>query len=910
MMKKILAIMMAVFIVIGYIPTMSVPALATETDGSEPIQVSFINTNGPFMFAELTNDGMSMCSQFNVSVPVGSKIESVLTGEIDDPIHDQGYDFIGWKEVAVGYDDSDEPYWYPVNDGAPPMTTKDMLQREITADDEGTVGFMAIWEESNNGPDGPGEGPEGPMVQGLIYVNNPENPITQVLFPDSPWDFQCAEGDKVVLSIDTAGTELDGMVIQEVSWFLEEEEEGRSAMDPTGMSVDNGRYSYTINPVPASDIDEVRYACVLKTDLGEFTYKFAPCTEVFDGPDYSIPENVIIINYNFYTSTGQYNYFPIYINLDNLPGNTTIQQIVDKYGQGLSGMHYKDSSLIFDSWEISGGFNPPPGMEAGDVEIGNCGGGFEMYVQANYKNDAAPVQVTVTYYDKNANKCTDEHVVVVSNASSKSTKDVYDILASNGQLPAVSKHHGTFEWEYLDMPIFENPEEKYVPGFRITAAYEAQPLNIKYTYRNTSGKSVTISGKTTIKPGKDVYTAFEEFLTEKGVSTNNVIGWALNPQCIDHHSSVVDTIEAAAIYSGYKPVYAIRMFMDYDSSDSSYHFIDTFENPDIIYVPGDYPNYIDYPATDAFSLQVQDAINTMYKNNAGKLKLIEYTITGTQFEPEKFGKDNKYMSAPEYTLYANYDKVYVEVIGHDGSVKQYFHNPEEPFELDYGNEATVWNKELAQMGGTSIPSGSEVSVEGPYTKFSAWTMSKESLKEVPEELKSYFTNISEIQTKMFNTAKDGKTGLKADGMKVEYYEVELYKCDPTNGLVSISDYQKGTDKNTAFAITHMFAEGSKAGQVEIITEKTLGKDGQPRLIKTERGIKVLMYSLSPIGVLYGEADDSLDANDGQSSPSTADPDANKVPNTGDTLNLSLPLVLATLSVVVMTALVIARRKLN
>ena len=176
---------------------------------------------------------------------------------------------------------------------------------------------------------------------------------------------------------------------------------------------------------------------------------------------------------------------------------------------------------------------------------------------------------------------------------------------------------------------------------------------------------------------------------------------------------------------------------------------------------------------------------------------------------------------------------------------------------------------------------------------------------------------------MYDAAKSGNTGLEADGMQVEYYEVELYKCDPTNGLVSVKDsnfptngiwvsfdYPKGTDKNTTFAITHMFTEGSKAGQVEIITEKTLGKDGQLRLIKTERCIKVLMYSLSPIGVLYGEADDSTSINDGQSSPGTTEPDGNKVPNTGDTTNLTLPLVIAILSVVVLAALGITRRKLN
>ena len=911
--------MMVFFIVIGYIPTMSMPALATELNGQEPIQVSFINTNGPFKFAGLDDGQFS--SQFNVHVPVGNTIGSMFTGEVGNPVHDQGYNFIGWREVAVGYDDSGEPTdWYVKNENDDPISTEDMLQRVIVPDDENPIGFMAIWEE---GDDGPGnEGPGGPMVGCAIYVNNPENPITQELFPDSPWDFQCAEGDKVVLTVDTRCPDFDGIEIREVSWFLEDEN-GWSDMDSSGMSSDNGRYSYTINPVSAEDIDEVRYVCVLDTDSGRFSYKFAPCTEVFYGPEYNIPQNIIIINYWFYTSSGQENFFPIYINLDNLPQDTTIQQIVDKYGQGLSGMHYKDSSLIFDNWEITGGFNPPPGMDAGDVEIGNCGGGFEIYVHANYKNDTAPVQVNVTYYDKNANKCTEEHVVVVSNASSKSTKDVYNTLVSQGQLPAASKHHGTFEWVYLDRPLFENPEEKYIPEFRIVAAYEAQPLNIKYTYRNEKGESVTISGKTTTQPGKDIYTAFEKFLTEKGISTNGVTGWAINPQCIDHQFSVVDTIDAAAIYSGYKPAYVIKMYMDYDSSDNSYHFVDDFENPDIVYVTGDYPNEIDYPATDAFSLQIHDAINTKYTKDAGKLNLISYEITGTQFDSSKFGKDNKYMLAPEYTLYANYDKVYVEVIGHDGSVKQYFHDPNAPFELDYENESTVWNKEIAQAGGTSIPSGSEVSVEGPFTRFSAWTMSKESLKEVPEELKGYFTNISEIQTKMYDAAKSGNTGLETDGMQVEYYEVELYKCDPTNGLVSVKDsnfptngiwvsfdYPEGTDKNTTFAITHMFTEGSKAGQVEIITEKTLGKDGQPRLIKTERCIKVLMYSLSPIGVLYGEADDSTSINDGQSSPGTTEPDGNKVPNTGDTINLTLPLVIAILSVVVMAALGSTRRKLN
>lgn len=273
---------------------------------------------------------------------------------------------------------------------------------------------------------------------------------------------------------------------------------------------------------------------------------------------------------------------------------------------------------------------------------------------------------------------------------------------------------------------------------------------------------------------------------------------------------------------------------------------------------------------------------------------------------------------------AIYDKVYVEIVGSDGSVETKFVDPknknENPYKIGTAGNGEVWNSEVPHMGGTSIPGGSYIDVAPPFAKFSMWTLSQTPLEEVPSELTGSegFESVDEIQDEMDEDAIATKPTWNDTEIQSEHYDVELFrvvsgelvrveekdfldKNGNNNGIWVMLAYPEGTDKNTDFVITHMFTKTTKVGNktynpgdIEVISGN--------RVVKTAKGIKVKMYSLSPMSIAY---DPTAVSNDGSGEGGSTTTDSSV--NTGDDFS-AIPYIAGMVIALAGVAAALFRRK--
>lgn len=808
----------------------------------------------------------------------------------------------------------------------------------------GYIKFVAKWEKidisvyekqfESNGNSGD-EGPMGPVVPCSVQITGAggEGIVESELFQDEPLEFECIEGDQVTMSVNV--TDIGEFSDATFSWFKfvfpDSDDEGMTEMElTTGENYTVSGNTCTINEIDSKDIDNCDYVCRINAGSDTYTYRFAPCTEVSDdGPSTVVPNNRIIVSYSFYTASGQHNFFPISINIGNIneetgnvdltiDGKTTIKELVEENGESLSDMHYQDPVLEFDEWVITGAdMEVPNGVNLEELTVENCGGGFRVYANAKYKNDAAPVQTTLCYYDENNDYCEEEMVIVLAQAKGKTTEAVYETLERVGKLNVKHSEEYTFkEWDYPVYELYQESEELssfYIEPLEIKATYVKQPVQVSCTY-NDNGEAVTVTGRTIIDTSatltQDLYTSFEAFLTENKVPVDGVIGWAFDSNTYlnwQDEGQPQDEITVAAIYNNSTPIYANRYSIKCDSVDNMYY---NGHDPDeIIYVDSNYPSSMESAEGEAYNDKVVKVVDAKFGINPGAMtfkgyfvEYVEYTI---DIVYQKDTDSYTYRCAPTYNLRATYDEVFVELVGVDGSVTQELCDPNEPYKLP-GDADILWNFDAIGIGGDAISGGSEFQLVPPYVKFSVWTLVKKQLEEVPEQLTDKYLHVGQIQNTMDSKVKGEKPSWDTDKTHTTYFEVELKKAEegsepithenfPKEGIWVMFDYPEGTDKDTDFVISHMFTEDVtvngvqyKAGDVEIIKGD--------RLIKTDRGVKVKVYSLSPMSIAYdptavndsdngsgngnqGNANDPNNSQGGQNASGTTTTD--KVVDTGD-----------------------------
>ena len=642
MKRKVIAIMLAVFMVVGYMPTMMGTVLAAEgesnqSEGNASVVTGTVAVNDEVVIqnGEFPTDG-----PLNFQCDPGDKV--VMTVDVSGIEED--VESISWTQDTpegsisleetsntLTIDNIDEAV---INNENIYSCSVNTASGEFSIDCKfGPVGF--------GGNDGNEEGPVWPGVNSVIHVNGEVAREMWVDADSNPLQFQCAEGDEVTVHVD----------LSEDSIFEDAQVSWEKWAGDSNENLGSGD-TCTIN-VTTDDIDCNLYVCKIRTVNDEqWTYKFAPCTEVEDdGPGYEIPEDTIIAEYWFVTRSGQYNYFPISIPLEGVDSTTTLQELVDEYGEAISGLHYKDEDLVFDYWEITSG--------EGNIEIGNCGGGFSLNVGARYADDAVAVQTYLNYYDVNGEQCSDELVVVIKGAKTKNIDDVFEMLEDDGTLDSI-EHYDVYEftgdweifsWNYELLNRNEDGTyEYYIEPVDITAVYNKQPVEITCTYSD-NGKATTVSGEALLDKsidGANIYSAFEAWLTENSIPTDGVTGWAFSGAEVASPEEQGNSMMVAAVYEDATPVYIGRDFVKCDSVDGHYYFMNEWN--EVIYVNGAFPGDED----DAdFQKDVEATVDAEYgehPNEDEDMKFEGYKIDGGTYKDETLKQTTAYLYnyAPEY----------------------------------------------------------------------------------------------------------------------------------------------------------------------------------------------------------------------------------------------------------------------
>lgn len=420
------------------------------------------------------------------------------------------------------------------------------------------VQYIAKWasiseEEYRNmfgGGDGP-RGPDGPMepfVEAKVTVNGQEIK-SEPIYEFVSFAFECEKDDEAVLSIDLS----DITDINTVSWIKDIYDED---VVLSGASNDGDIFSINLGKITKEDIDNYDYLCKVGTESGEYIYTFSPVSELpYEGASYTVPENIVIVNYGFYNKEGRYDGFPISISLDDVPDTVTnLDELVEHYGESLESIRFDNDALPISHWEVTGYSG-----EVGDGSI-EALGGQEIYAVACYEDpDKAPVQMEVIYYDKYGKQRIDETVVVIDDQHNTTTEYVYNAVKS--KLDAIkhcADYEFTGEWSYREGVINE-AEDSYFGPLQIEAVYKKQPINITCSYKENS-KVVTVSDEYVVSGNidgeLDLIAAFEEWLsndeTGKTIPTDAVKEWGFNPRFRDSDEKVIDV---AAIYENETPVY-------------------------------------------------------------------------------------------------------------------------------------------------------------------------------------------------------------------------------------------------------------------------------------------------------------------------------------------------------------------
>lgn len=649
--------------------------------------------------------------------------------------------------------------------------------------------------------------------------------------------------------------------------------------------------------------------------------------------NYTIPDNQIIVSYYFYTASGKHNFHARSINIGSINENgelvlkdeytnenITIQDLVDEYGAALDDMHYQDTAFDEYSWVITGtDVGAEYGPELAELPLSECAvGGFRVNAYAQYENDAAPVQVTLCYYDENGDYCEDEMVYVVrEDASEKKTTYVYDELDKDGKLNVSHNEAYIFDtWSCPELDLFSGMYEDvsfYIEPLEIKATYINQPVQVTCTYKD-NGEAVTITGKTIVGPNQNLYDGFEAFLLAENIPVEDVIGWAFNSNDYNnwqHEGQPQDKITVAAVYEDSTPVYVDRASVKFDSIDHMYYVGQ--DRGEIIYINSEYPENINYEDGDDYSSAILSAANAKFGKNPGEMTFKEFRYVNLEYSDSIVYKATKehpedpepylYCCAPMCDLTAEYEEVFVEIIGEDGTATQELWDPEEEYVVP-GSDSDIYNIEGPGIGGDTIPGGESITLFAPYTILAMWTLSWNELADV--QIEDELITVNEIQQDMQDETIEGKPSWDASKVQIGYHDIELLKSTENGGIPATSEefpddgvwvtfeYPEGTDRYTVFVITHMITDGDNAGEIETIIDDNTGNS---RLIRTERGIKVKMYSLSPIALAYTDEVDegsaiqgaptdsnqpgTINPNSPQNGQNQSAPTPDKAVNTGD-----------------------------
>ena len=548
---------------------------------------------------------------------------------------------------------------------------------------------------------------------------------------------------------------------------------------------------------------------------------------------------VLEIEYWYYDENGEYLYYPVAIDLD---GETTFGEYLAEVEAALPA-HYE--GMEFTGWNYEG---------MGELDMNAVATGGWLHAAAQYKE--ALVTTAISYFDADGEPIVEFKPIIIGK-----DKTYYDVCKAMGiQDEAVHCEEYAFTGEWRpNQPMMDTISADPFEWLILTAVYENMPVHFTYSYLE-NGEVKKESVDTFVNSEIPTLQLVEQNMP-KGIDTTNIDSWELYPDYSFENwvSANYSDVWVAADYNDSNPVFAGVINLEYNAETKEQEIVETEQ---VYFVNADVPSNEEDPKIPALDAAVFDAAEKVNNSDSDTFKFENYEVHMRLIENADAVLANKgevhhdgyelkhdYELGVKYLLKAVYDKSLVVLEYPDGKVERLELETGSTFVLPemYNGQQLYWDQGIAFAGGNPVLGGEEVIVESPYTSFtSIYRLNTGGLTSVPEDLGM---TVAEVKN---NLAAAAKEELGNANVVTKFFDVSLSSKDyddnwseidgswfPMEGFTFTLPYPA----NTKFVVTHMITDDYhptyKKGEIEILEHEN-----------TEDGIKVTVYSMSPIGVSY------------------------------------------------------------
>ncbi|MDO5415522.1 MAG: hypothetical protein Q4F78_08680 [Bacillota bacterium] len=865
---------------------------------------------------------------FDCGKKVGEQLSKIGATDIKDPVgnNDTGA-FKCWYRIVKSEDGS---FGIDFNDGQPKEYTTEQV-KEFNVDEfwNGYIKFVAKWEEipldvyknefeKNNGDNG-GGGMEGPVVPCKVQVTGPgqSGESESEMFPDEPFEFECAEGDLVTMSVDVTG--INEFAGASFSWFkfvFPNDPENNTNVQEIDLEVYTDTYSTAENGIDGDDIDNCMYVCRISTQSnGMYTYRFAPRTTVNDDGDgyRTVPEDMIQVEYNYCNADGIYEYIAVAIAIDE---DYTYGELIAREEAKLN--HYDGLGEVTYSYE-NGSFSDGENWNQEMLNEKATKGGLWLNSYIYYEKILFNTEVR--YYDENGNYIINEEKIIIPRGSTyNDVLSKMDVPKDNEMNAIDNNRYGFDGWFYSvdargmdsmdSMDLIVNEGNAWLI---VEAKYRKKPITIKYSYPVSDGQGGFVAKTKTIEclvstDGTESNDAKKLINICKALDCNDAIleETHYNTWHVSDNASVnrdgnplplVREIHVAAIdnTTNYIPVFADRNFLEKKNG-----FYDLENEITVYYVEAktDFEGTLDRESlTEAVGVEATNR----YDNQGEELVLNRYITDGPSWDYGPMDTPNPapgeelggFVMGYNCIVRPYYNKILIDLKWAENGENKREQILTEP--CDYtlpqkNNHIQFWDVCGDRFGGMYCMSGSEIPVTEKEYAPCLLLESRYSLDINELEKADGQTNEEFVEIKLMLKEKALKdTNFVEAKTQMKYLDVELNKRNenggwqqvhdgefPAEGLELILPYPEGTSAAThKFSVTHLISSsnhpGKDKGDVEVLEVEEL-----------EEGLRVVVRSLSPIAIAYEEGEDGfgaffVDSNGGTMPVSGVDEGGNPYP---------------------------------
>lgn len=935
-MKKILAILMTVCMVMTSLLIPGAVFAQDSGDESQTINVEFTGNGGNFSFKEIGSDEAGEPREYysvQLSKDAANKSIGAALNSITGGTYWTERTFKGWQPMVERTVQDGDASWIDwVAEGETLYSNTDVLKYEPT---ENTM-MKAVWE----GDDAEYYSTvrfhayDGIFVYNEVhYEDNQKKTIKQEV---GDWNDKLKEGAH--MSSDPATIrDQTGAYFEWVSDPVKEngaDFEGWMKFKLTQIEHEDGvedKFEYlegnylttdaALNEVVADD-DIVYVAKWSDMEVEDYFKEGGDDGEGGEGDDEQFWDpNMLEFEYRYYKEDGEWD---IYYTAVEINGRTYKEVIREAEEQVKSLAHYRDKTTGFEftGWE----YMPLP-----DNMNEPAKGGW-MGVSAQY-NDKLLVMVDFVYYDETADSVTKSVPVVIEKG--QTFKDVYDLVIEKTEVKSI-KHFADYGFKRWESEARENtdavPVDEMAIRIQVAAIYQNCPMEFKYSYLE-NGKVIT---KSTGKIKVDGETPVLELFMEKrpqDIPTTGITTWAFHPnnRFETYPTAATQMIWGAAQYDSdsdpMTPVFVDRCVLEYDALEAIYQVTEKCD--ELYYVNTAIYNREDAQQFDDFEAELMNTVKGQNSEHPGKLTLQGYEPHDFDVERDRNYErvenyiqksnaqgDPNFKYAMDYNIKAIYDKALLVLEYPDGIIEQKlmpagteYTAPSLYTDADGYTYKMYWTREEAFRGGDGVRGGETLTVMSPFLKLSAaYKVEYKNLTEKPEGVKQ---SLAEIKLMLKEKVIDGVKFFETK-VRIKYLDISLKNKNengkwvdveagdfPAEGMVIYIPYPEGTSAATHdFAVTHFISNDNdpngKKGDVEQIQVK-----------ETEYGLELIVHSMSPFGVISQETG-AIPIDSEQEDADTEDPE------TGDSFlrRNMLVLIMVTSIIAIIGLICFNKRKIN